>query len=197
MIGQDLMNNYVPNVPRRKRAETLKWVGYGYPDKDFSSFCTDQRVTVMGYGELSSGQQTKFSFPLPDCLIAEAVKKKLTITLAWMSPIAPQNKNYKLAELLFSADNHKLIAEKRENSDGNTSRRGTVQHEVFEGKTASTYVSGSNIEIVVQCKKSSTTQSPVKFVLMATLEVAPEYKLPIYQEVEALVRAQARISQKK
>lgn len=195
VIGQDLMNNYVPNVPRRKRAETLKWVGYGYPDKDFSSFCTDQRVTVMGYGELNSGQQTKFSFPLPDCLIAEAVKKKLTITLAWMSPIAPKNKNYKLADLLFSADNHKLIAEKRENSDENTSRRGTVQHEVFEGKTASTYVSGSNVEIVVQCKKSSTTQSPVKFVLMATLEVAPEYNLPIYQEVEALVRAQVRISQ--
>lgn len=195
LIGQDLMNNYVPNVPRRKRAETLKWIGYGYPNKEFSSFCTDQRVTVMGYGELTSGQQTKFSFPLPDCLIAQAVKKRLTITLAWMSPIAPNNKNYKLAELLFSADKYKLIVEKRQNSDENTSRRGTVQHEVFEGETASTYVSGSNIEIVVQCKKSSTTQSPVKFVLMATLEVAPEYNLPIYQEVEALVRTQVRVSQ--
>lgn len=195
LIGQDLMDNYVPKVPRRKRAETLKWIGYGYPDKDFSSFCTAQRVTVMGYGELTSGQQTKFSFPLPNCLIAQAVKKRLTITLAWMSPIAPNKKNYKLAELLFSADNHKLIVEKRQNSDENTSRRGTVQHEVFEGETASTYVSGSNIEIVVQCKKSSTTQSPVKFVLMATLEVAPEYNLPIYQEVEALVRTQVRVSQ--
>lgn len=195
LIGQDLMNNYVPNVPRRERAETLKWIGYGYPDKDFSSFCTDQRVTVMGYGELTSGQQIKFSFPLPNCLIAKAVKKRLTITLAWMSPIAPNNKNYKLAELLFSADKYKLIVEKRQNSDENTSRRGTVQHEVFEGETASTYVSGSNIEIVVQCKKSSTTQSPVKFVLMATLEVAPKYNLPIYQEVEALVRTQVRVSQ--
>ena len=195
LIGQDLMNNYVPNVPRRKRAETLKWIGYGYPNKEFSSFCTDQRVTVMGYGELTSGQQTKFSFPLPDCLIAQAVKKRLTITLAWMSPIAPNNKNYKLAELLFSADKYKLIVEKRQNSDENTSRRGTVQHEVFEGETASTYVSGSNIEIVVQCKKSSTTQSPVKFVLMATLEVAPKYNLPIYQEVGALVRTQVRVSQ--
>lgn len=195
LIGQDLMNNYVPNVPRRKRAETLKWIGYGYPNKEFSSFCTYQRVSVMGYGELTSGQQTKFSFPLPDCLIAQAVKKRLTITLAWMSPIAPNNKNYKLAELLFSADKYKLIVEKRQNSDENTSRRGTVQHEVFEGETASTYVSGSNIEIVVQCKKSSTTQSPVKFVLMATLEVAPEYNLPIYQEVEALVRTQVRVSQ--
>lgn len=80
-----------------------------------------------------------------------------------------------------------------EDSDVSNAKRGTVQHEVFENNTASTYVSGTNLEIAVKCKKDSITETPVKYVLMATLEVAPDTQLPIYQEVEALVRAQVRI----
>lgn len=192
-IGKDLMAHYVPNVPRRKKAETLKWIGYGFPNQEYSSFCTDQRVTVMGYGTLNSGMQTHFVFPLPDCLISQAVKKRLTLTLAWMSPTAPNNKDYKLAKLSYLANGHKQIASAREDSDEHSAKRGTVQHDVFEDNHASTYISGSNIEIVVQYKKNShSTTLPVKFVLMATLEVAPETQLPIYQQVETLIRTQVQ-----
>lgn len=192
-IGQDLMDSYVPDIPRRRRAETLKWIGYGFPNKELSSFCTDQRVTVMGHGGLNAGMQTNFSFPLPDCLMAQAVKKRLTITLAWMSPIASNNKKYKLANLFFDTINQEKLVKEIEDSDVSNAKRGTVQHEVFENNTASTYVSGTNLEISVKCKKDSITETPVKYVLMATLEVAPDTQLPIYQEVEALVRAQVRI----
>lgn len=191
-IGKDIMSNYVPKIPRRQRDETLKWIGYGYPNQEFSSFCTDQRVTVMGYGVLTSGMQTKFVFPLPECLISQAVKKRLTITLAWMSPIASNNKNYRLAKLAYTANGYKQVTTSREDSAEHNAKRGTVQHDVFEGENASTYVSGSTIEIVVQNKKGMVEDVPVKFVLMVTLEVAPETQLPIYQQVEALVRTQVQ-----
>lgn len=191
-IGQNLVDKYVPQLPRLKKKETLKWIGHGLPNPEMSSFCTDQRVTLMGYGELSEGTQSEFKFPLPSCLISQAVLKRLTITLAWLSPIAPRNKNYRLAKLSFNADNA-LIAKDNSEGDDNVSRKGTVQHEVFVGKQASTYVDGTDLKIVVSCKKEPNLTHSVKYVLMTTLEVAPETQLPIYQEVEARVQTQVSV----
>ena len=191
-VGQELATKYVPQIPRLKKKETLKWIGYGLPNPDISSFCTEQRVTLMGYGELSGGTQSEFRFPLPSCLISQAVSKRLTITLAWLSPIDSRNKNYRLAKLGFSADKD-LIAKDNTEGDDKVSRKGTVQHEVFVGKQASTYVAGTDLKIVVSCKKESKLTKPVKYVLMATLEVAPETQLPIYQEVEARIQTQVGI----
>ena len=146
----------------------------------------------MGYGELSEGTQSEFKFPLPACLISQAVLKRLTITLAWLSPIAPRNKNYRLAKLGFSANNV-LVAKDNLEGDDKVSRRGTVQHEVFIGNQASTYVDGTDLKIVVSCKKEPSLDHPVKYVLMATLEVAPETQLPIYQEIEARIQTQVGI----
>lgn len=191
-VGQELVTKYVPQIPRLKKKETLKWIGHGLPNPDISSFCTEQRVTLMGYGELSGSTQSEFRFPLPSCLISQAVSKRLTITLAWLSPIDSRNKNYRLAKLGFSADKD-LIAKDNTEGDDKVSRKGTVQHEVFVGKQASTYVAGTDLKIVVSCKKESKLTMPVKYVLMATLEVAPETQLPIYQEVEARIQTQVGI----
>jgi len=191
-VGQELATKYVPQIPRLKKKETLKWIGHGLPNPDISSFCTEQRVTLMGYGELSGGTQSEFRFPLPSCLISQAVSKRLTITLAWLSPTDSRNKNYRLAKLGFSADKD-LIAKDNTEGDDKVSRKGTVQHEVFVGKQASTYVAGTDLKIVVSCKKESKLTKPVKYVLMATLEVAPETQLPIYQEVEARIQTQVGI----
>lgn len=133
-IGKDLMDNYVPDEPRKKRYNALKWIGYGYPDVNISTICTDQRATLIGYGKLTQGMKTDVRFPLPDCLISQVVNKRLTITLAWMSPISPRNRNYKLAKLSFTPENLKDVASTRTDADSKASIRGTVQHEVIEGK---------------------------------------------------------------
>ena len=86
-----------------------------------------------------------------------------------------------------------LIVKDNIEADDKVSRKGTVQHEVFVGKQASTYVDGTDLQIVVSCKKEPKLVYPVKYVLMATLEVAPETQLPIYQEVEARVQTQVGI----
>lgn len=188
-LGQNLMTKFVPQFPRLKKKETLKWIGHGFPNPEISSFCTEQRATMIGYGKLSEGTQSEFRFPLPACLISKAVLKRLTITLTWLSPIAPRNKNYRLAKLSFSSDNA-LVAKYNLEGDDKVSRRGTVQHEVFVGNQASTYVDGTDLKIIVSCKKEPNLTCPVKYVLMATLEVAPETQLPIYQEIEARIQGQ-------
>ena len=194
-IGQDLMDQYVPKVARKTREETLRWIGYGEPSFEISSFCTDQRVTLIGYGALSQNRQTEFSFKMPSSLIAKVVKKRLTITLAWKSPIAPLNKNYRLAKLWFEA-NKNVLVNKTTESDDNSSKRGTVQHEVFEGTRASTYMEGDRLAIKVACKKEEALVDSVPFVLMATLEVAPKTGLQIYNEVAASINVDLSIAAK-
>lgn len=188
-MGQELMNEYVPKIPRKLRHETLKWIGYGIPNPEKSSFCTDQRVTLIGYGQLKQGMMSEFKFPLPSCLISQAVKKRLTISLSWLSPIAPLNKNYRLAKLFFDANTEEVVVN-NEDVDDKTARRGTIQHEVFVGSQAATYIDGTDLLINVSCKKEPDLMVPVKYVLMATLEVAEETGLPIYQQVAARVQTQ-------
>lgn len=185
--------NFYKDLKLQKK-EAIKWIGYGLPQKDISSFCTDQRVTVLGYGELEEGKQSEFRFPLPNCLIpekpeesrkSEKIKKRLTITLAWLSPIDPHHKDYRLAQLSFDAKNRKIITATHSEGESNLSKKGTVQHEVFTGTVVSKdYIKDSILSIIVSCKKEPKLQMPVKYALMVTLEIDPSVQLPIYEEVQ-------------
>ena len=137
-LGDDI-RKYVPVNSRTARKEALKWVGYGAPRPELSLFCTDQRVTLMYAGSLEQGKQVDLQFPLPTCLISQRTKKRLTITLAWMSPIAPKRKNYRLAKLQFSAAKDILMNGSVQDADTKTSHRGTVQHEVYEDSAAKAF----------------------------------------------------------
>ena len=183
-MGDD-MRKYIPVDNRLKRKETLKWIGYGTPKPELSFFCTDQRVTLMGTGKLEPGKQVDLQFPLPPCLISQRTKKRLTITLAWMSPIAPKLKNYRLAKLQFSAKKDLLMNGTAQDSDSRASHRGTVQHEVFEDSAAKAFQQDDLLIITVSCRKEPLLREPIGYALIATLEVAEETGYPIYAEVAA------------
>lgn len=188
-LGEELLNKYVPQNGKKKE-KVARWIGYGYPQAEKSMFCEDNRVTIVGYGSISQNMYVEFRFPLPNCLQARHLEKKLTITLAWFSPIDVNTKKYRLANLEFkpNCEDVGLVQSSRQEADNNISRRGTVQHEVFKGSSASAYEDGADLVIKVLCKKEDKLTTPVKYVLMATLEVAPETGLPIYQEVAARIQ---------
>lgn len=192
-MGRDMMDHYVPKIARKQRQETLKMIGYGYPEPNNYLVCTDQRVTLIGYGSICQNEQIEFSFPLPPCLVSQAVKKRLTITLAWFSPINPNGKNYRLAKLSFNAVNQDILAKTRTDADANYSKHGTVQHEIFEGKHASVFEDGDEFKMFIQCKKEEDLLEAVKFVTLVTLESAPETMLPIYNDVQARIMPQVQI----
>lgn len=187
------MKQYVPVTGRQIRKEVLKWIGYGAPNPEISSFCTDQRVTLIGYDVLSPGKQVNMQFPLPQSLISQKTLKRLTLTLAWMSPVAANRKNYRVAKLDFKPSSNPLMENTTQDSDAYTSHRGTVQHEVYEDDSARTFQVNDNLVITVSCRNDDLLRSPVKFVLMATLEVAEETQYPIYQEVAIKLRNQVRV----
>lgn len=194
-MGTQLQNLYVPQERGKARENVERWIGYGSPDIEKSMFCEDQRVVLFGYGVVNQGNYVEFKFPLPDCLQAQSIEKKLTITLAWASPIDVTTKKYRLANLeaVPNCDKVSLMNSSRVETDKNMARRGTVQHEVFKGSNASTYIDGTDMIIKVLCKKERQLREPVKYVLMATLEVAPETQLPIYQEVAARIQTPVQV----
>lgn len=175
-----------------KRQCISNWVGYGFPDVEKVKECTQQRVTLIGYGTIEQNQETAFDYPLPPCLQSLACNKRLTVTLAWFSPIHPGSKAYRKARLAFELKGNEITGQ-RQNATKNAARRGTVQHEIFEGERAIPDLENKNIQIVVSCSKENGMTEAVSYVLVATLEVAPEENLPLYQQIKARIEVQTQV----
>jgi hypothetical protein len=73
-------------------------------------------------------------------------------------------------------------------------RRGTVQHDVWEGEKAAAYADGDVLEVLVSCAADAgEMREAVPFGLCVSLEVAEGVELPIYEEIAARVRLAERV----
>ncbi len=60
------------------------------------------------------------------------MKRKLTVTLAYLSPVAPNKQSYRGAQLRFTIDDKgKGLVSDRENTEWQVVRKGSLQHEIF------------------------------------------------------------------
>lgn len=160
-----------------------RFLGYGSANLSKAMVCTDQRVTVLGVGKLDDGEGHEFRFPLPPSLSAVAQERRLTITLAWMTPVSSTRQNYRIAHLWFRPPD-KLTPD-RCDADWQAVQRGTVQHEVLEGARAVDFQDGESLSIKVNCRAdASDIPEQIRYGLAVTLEVPEGINLPIYQEVK-------------
>ena len=169
---------------RTFRDYVARFLGYGPIDFAKAMNCTEQRVTVLGFGEWSDNEGAEFALPLPPSLSSVNERRRLTITLAWMSPINSRHQNYRIAHLWF--DPRYDLARDRKCADFRAVQRGTVQHEVLEGSDAVDFQDGDDIVIKVNCRNDAgEILEPVRFGLVVTLEVSEASRLsvPIYAEV--------------
>jgi len=168
------------------REDCDRFLGYGSADLHKVLACDEQRVTVLGFGELSNGQGAEFSVPLPPSLSAVTDARRLTISLAWLTPVQCTNQKYRVAHVWFNPPRWNRIDRKGINAVRTASQRGTVQHEVFEDSRAIPFEDGENLVIKVSCRRDAAAFSePIRYGLAVTLEVKEgvEISIPIYQEV--------------
>lgn len=171
-----------------------KLLGYGFPDIEKVRECTEQRATVIGFGELSEEEAHVYSLPLPPSLASQTIKRRLTITLAWFSPTSPSTQRYRTSRLWFEAKNQ--IANSRVDADWQAVRRGTLQHEVFEDSNASAFIDGDSINIKVNCSKDANSFSDnVPYALLVSLEIAEGIDMEIYQEIKDRISIPITIGQ--
>ena len=185
-LYEDLRNT---RNSRRFKEYIGRFLGYGAGNIAKVMACTDQRVTVLGFGELSDDEAHEFHLPLPPSLSAVAETRRLTITLAWLTPVNSRHQKYRIAHLWFDPKTESLIAPNPTYADHRAVQRGTVQHEVHEGSNAVAFQDGENITVKVNCRADAgdMTES-IRYGLAVTLEVAEGISIPlfstsIYQEV--------------
>lgn len=169
-----------PQNSRTFREYVTRFIGYGFADVTKVLACTDQRVTIMGFGKLEDGQADEFRLPLPPSLSARNIKRRLRITLAWLTPVNSRHHRYRIAHLWFDPKNS--VVPDRIDADGRAVQRGTVQHEVLEGEQAADFQDGDAIVIKVNCRADAgDIPESIRYGLAVTLEVAED--IAIYQEV--------------
>lgn len=165
-------------------------LGYGVVDVDRVRECTASRVTVLGGGALREDQSHVRRIPLPSSLSGWRGHRRLTLSLAWISPVNPRHRNWRRAQLWFSPPKEDLGVERRQ-ADSRVVQRGTVQHEILEGESSSDFVDDASLEVRVSCRADAgALEEEVPYALVSTIEVTSDlWVANIYDEVRAGVQA--------
>jgi len=180
-----------------KKDFLVRWLGYGPIDIGRSLECAAERAMLIGTGEVGVDQARVFSVPLPPSLAGKTVWRRLTITLAWLSPVNPSHRAYRRAKLWTSPPKNELLVKRANSVHDKAALRGTLQHEILEGEAAVAFVDGARLEFKVNCAADAGGLSvPVPFAICVTLEVAAEAGIPIYDEVRARVAPTVQIQQR-
>jgi len=181
--------------PRKWKEFSSKFLGYGEVNLERVLSCTEQRATVIGCGTLTQRQKHEYRFPLPPSLANENTWRRLTITLAWFTPINSNHRNFRQAALHFSPPNDELLNLQRSEADHNQVKRGTVQHEILESERVSDYQEGDYLVVPVQCRPDAieNLDEEIDYALVVTLEVREGLEIPIYNEVRVGIQAQVQV----
>ena len=170
-----------------------RFLGYGTINFEKVLECTKNRATAIGCGHIQKQQRHRFIFPLP---IGSSIQSylRLTVTLAWLTPINPRHVSLRRAKLFF--ENNRLTSAKkykRQESDWHQVRKGTVQHEIFELNKDD--FQGDSLDIFVQCAAGAgTLDDEIPYGLAVTLEIAEQEALDLYQVVRENIRQKVRPS---
>ncbi len=200
-ISQRAQNLYsrpaerVKEVNRQYKKLLSRWLGYGMPQMDRVLDCTEQRASLLGFGQLTDGQAHVFRLPLPPSLGSRPEWRRLTVTLAWLSPLSANTQKYRTASLWFETKNSNLVPT-RSDADWQAVRRGTVQHEVLEGQRAEPFIDGDAMEIKVNCREDAgKIITPIPYGMAVSLEVSEGVDIAVYDEIRARIVPAIQIQQ--
>ena len=191
--SKDVLDRCLGNVVNRKTL--TRYLGYGIPYIQRVLECTQQRATAIGYGQITKDERHEFRLPLPPSLSGVNEPRRLTITLAWFSPINPSNRKKRKANLSFDPHKDAIGVERRE-ADWQQVKKGTVQHEIMEGQQVVSYQDGDTLLIPVECREDAESLDEViSYGLAVTLEVKEGIDIPIYDEIQQRIEVPITIQE--
>lgn len=165
-----------------------QFLGYGEVDVKRCLSANEQRATLLGWSTISDGEGHTFEMPLPPALAASTELRRLTATLAWLTPTNQQHKDYRRAQLWIDVPEQN-IGTQRDGLDAASARRGTVEHRTFKGTAAVPFIDGTKLRVLVSCKEDAgALDVAVPYAIAVTLEVGPEVQIDIYQQINSRIR---------
>lgn len=172
-----------------------KWLGNGVPNISRVIECTKERITLIGLGALKKDEGDIFRLPLPVDFSSRLMKRKLTVTLSYLSPIAPNKQTYRGAQLWFNIDDSgKGLVPDRQNTEWQAVRKGSLQHEIFVGENPIVW-NDDDLIIKVNCKEEANKiKTAIPYCLFVSFEVAEGFDVNLYADVSAKIHQRVQIS---
>lgn len=188
-----------PENSRNFREYVARYLGYGATNIERVMNCTDQRVTILGWGDIQPDEAHAFYLPLPPSLAGRRIRKRFTVTLAWLSPINPAHQAYRRSALWVDFPNNTkpedILLVDRQEGQWQMVRRGTLQHEIREGESATDYSGNDHMLVKVNCRPDAgSLDVEVPYALAVTIEVAEGLDVPVYNEIRERIRPQVPVA---
>lgn len=123
------------------------------------------------------------------------IKRRLTVTLSYLSPVVPNKQAYRGAQLWFSIDDGgKRLVPDRQNTEWQAVRKGTLQHEIFVDNDPIVW-DDNDLIIKVNCKAEAERISvAIPYCLFVSFEVAEGFGINLYSDVATKIRQRVRIA---
>lgn len=163
--------------------------GYGGFNSERFARCTDHRAILFGVGELTVDRADEYIIPIPSSLSGVSATRRLTLTLAYLSPINTASHRYRRARLSIEVRQPDLASALGVNGarpERNLAARGTLQQVSFEGRTIVANPEGA-LRIQVECRDHAglEAETRIPYALVMNLEVDAEAGIPLYEDVRA------------
>lgn len=183
LAGQDV---------RRKLSALL---GYGRLDTTRLGSAASNRAVLVAGGHIGRDHRHTYELPLPPSLRSRAEWHRFTITLAYAVPAVGHLTRYRGAKVYFNTPDTNLAAGERIEGEHFTVRRGSLQHELVEGRRAMVFGDGDAFPIHIECMDDAQrlrAGSTVRYALVVSVETTEEVSTTIHDEVRSRLRQQAR-----
>lgn len=168
--------------------------GYGSLERHLAEGCESNEAAILYVGNIGENESRTLLFPLPDGLQARGIKR-VTATLAWMSPINWKHRQYRRAALEFSQPTGFTNLGTALGAVGDKPKRGTLQHVEWEITKAVGVGRGTDLELTVNCKPQAggLQGERVDFGVVLSLWVAPELNVDVYAQVQQQVASRVAV----
>jgi hypothetical protein len=169
--------------------------GYGIPVRSIADGCEPHEASILYVGNLGANEQSNLSFPLPNGLQQTGLKR-VTATLAWLSPVNWRHRQYRCAALDFSKPTGFTELGSALDVNSDRSKRGTLQHAVWEVNRAIGFGVGSTLDLTVHCKEQAggLKGDRVDFAVVLSLWVAPTLNVDVYTQVQQQLAARVAVT---
>lgn len=178
---------------QEKRRLIARFLGYGRADLTRSIIASDQRALLLGCNDIADGQGHLYTLPLPPSLSGLTLRRRLTTTLAWMTPVNTLHRDYRRAALFLNVPDQSGFTGTGEVHE-QLATTGTVQHQVFDTERAVPIDQDTTLELKVNCREAAgRLEATVPYALAVTLEVAEPIAADIHIEIRDALRQRARV----
>ena len=175
-----------------ERDEIGRFLGFGCPRFERVIDCATNRATMLGWNTVGSKETHKFAVPLPLGLGDLRGFRALTVTIAWITPITPDHRAYRLAKIEADPGGDRKfsigVKSAQRQPSPNAIGRGSVYHRRWEGRDAADFVDGGNLLLDVTCRPTAgALDEQIRYAVVATLEVGQDVAVDVYNDIRTQI----------